>query len=295
MRLPPTVVRTALWSLRRAVSVVGYDIVPLPKSTDPRSKIQTMKVLPKLDKDSGVPIPSRALRSFPTSEGHRVFLAYSDIRARILNLDGSQFDFVLFDRDDEGIQSLLLSYINVSRIANYLTYIDFLKTCNISLDGRKCLDLGTAFGVFPHLISQVYKDSEVYGIDVDETYISISRALFPDGNYASGKLEELSASTKYDTVFCTQTLEHMIFPARSVQSLLSLVSSGGHLILTVPDGRSDLSPSAALRAGSQSYIGHVNFWSIESWASFLSENFEFRHAEVAITDRRTLYACIQVS
>jgi 2-polyprenyl-3-methyl-5-hydroxy-6-metoxy-1,4-benzoquinol methylase len=229
------------------------------------------------------------------SEGRRVFSAYDDIRTRILNLDGSKFAFILFDRRKESIQSTLLLYINVSRVANYLTYIDFLDACNISLDGRKCLDLGTAFGVFPHLISQVYKDSEVYGIDVDETYISISRALFPDGNYSSGKLEELSESTKYDTIFCTQTIEHMTFPVRSIQILLSLVSSGGHLILTVPDGRSDLSPSAALRAGCQSYIGHVNFWSIESWASFLSENFEFRHAEVAITDRRTLYACIHVN
>jgi 2-polyprenyl-3-methyl-5-hydroxy-6-metoxy-1,4-benzoquinol methylase len=189
-----------------------------------------MKILPKRDEDSGVPIPSRALRSFPMSEGRRVFSAYDDIRTRILNLDGSKFAFILFDRRKESIQSTLLLYINVSRVANYLTYIDFLDACNISLDGRKCLDLGTAFGVFPHLISQVYKDSEVYGIDVDEKYISISRALFPDGNYSSGKLEELSESTKYDTIFCTQTIEHMTFPVRSIQILLSLVSSGGHLI-----------------------------------------------------------------
>jgi hypothetical protein len=61
----------------------------------------------------------------------------------------------------------------------------------------------------------------------------------------------------FDTVFCCETLEHLLIPSKALKNLLN--ATNFKCVLTVPDGRTD------------TYPGHINFWSEESWGSFLLE------------------------
>ena len=65
---------------------------------------------------------------------------------------------------------------------------------------------------------------------------------------------------KYDVIFCTEVLEHLLDPSLFLKNLLAMMSDRGILILTIPNGRKD------------NFIGHINFWSPESWSVFLKDN-----------------------
>ena len=61
----------------------------------------------------------------------------------------------------------------------------------------------------------------------------------------------------FDLLVCMETLEHLNYPERALGNLLN---ASNVVILTVPDGRKD------------SFRGHINFWSMESWKIFI-KNF----------------------
>jgi hypothetical protein len=65
-------------------------------------------------------------------------------------------------------------------------------------------------------------------------------------------------------------LEHTVDPEAVVRRLLDIVSATGTLILTVPDGREDHLPAKEYHSEFESYAGHINFWSLESWRYFLA-------------------------
>jgi 2-polyprenyl-3-methyl-5-hydroxy-6-metoxy-1,4-benzoquinol methylase len=290
--------RVGLKGLRWTVSRIGYDVIPAPRSTNPQSTAVTAKIAGGSVNPGRTALASRALRSFPASDDARVTPLYQDIRSKVVGLDGSTFDFPVIDGAEKGLKSSrdrILWYVNPLRVRGYLTCLDFVDACGVDLKGATVLDLGTGAGVLPYLVSRHYERVEVLGIDLSEKYVALAQALFPTVKYRQANLDHFDLSSSYDCVFCTQTLEHMAFPGDAVRKLVTLVRPGGHLILTVPDGRSDTSPSNMLHAESESYNGHVNFWSIESWASFLQENLSIAALEVAITDRNCLYACITVA
>ena len=62
---------------------------------------------------------------------------------------------------------------------------------------------------------------------------------------------------KYDIIFCTEVLEHLLNPWEATHHLENALLPGGTLVLTVPEGRKDHSNE------------HINFWSPESWKAFL--------------------------
>ena len=62
---------------------------------------------------------------------------------------------------------------------------------------------------------------------------------------------------KYDVILCTEVLEHLEYPWRGLQTLMSAARPGGRVVITVPNGRLDRSNE------------HINFWSSESWRAFI--------------------------
>lgn len=89
----------------------------------------------------------------------------------------------------------------------------------------RCLDAGSGRGPF---VPQLRKTcAEVVRLDRE------SRGAAPD---IVGDVQDLSALAdgSFDTVLCTQVLEHLPHPRRALSELARVMRPGGHLILSAP-------------------------------------------------------------
>ncbi|WP_038031230.1 class I SAM-dependent methyltransferase [Thermonema rossianum] len=97
------------------------------------------------------------------------------------------------------------------------------------------------------------------GLDFSEAAIRVASQRFPHISFHVFDIyqdfEQYTSS--FDLLFCTEVLEHLLYPAKALSHLLSMTKE--MLVLTVPDGRKD------------TFAGHINFWSPESWEVFVRE------------------------
>jgi len=111
-------------------------------------------------------------------------------------------------------------------------------------------------------------EGQVFGCDFSEQAISLSSSLIPEGEFFKQDIYE-PIKEKYDLIVCMETLEHLLHPDRAI---LNLADAAPTVVLTVPEGRKD------------SFRGHLNFWSKESFEVLLNSvlpNKTVRVMEVA--------------
>jgi 2-polyprenyl-3-methyl-5-hydroxy-6-metoxy-1,4-benzoquinol methylase len=159
-----------------------------------------------------------------------------------------------FYGDDETVER----YLEPARIAFYAEVVDFVVSRGVSLNGRRMLDAGCGTG---HLLLELQRQarpSELWGLDFSHQAVQRTRQFCPDVHCQQHDLYE-PLGERFDVVFCLEVLEHLLHPARALRNLLAATREPGTLVLTVPNGRCD------------TYEGHINFWSPESWQVFLSD------------------------
>ena len=132
---------------------------------------------------------------------------------------------------------------------------------NSVISKLKICDVGCGPGDLINIIGSKTNDSELFGFDHSEKLIQISEKRFPQIIFKQFDLFEdyNSFKSEFDIVICSEVVEHLIGPKTAVKNLLHMVKSSGFLVLSVPEGRKD------------SYQGHINFWSPESWNQFIKE------------------------
>jgi 2-polyprenyl-3-methyl-5-hydroxy-6-metoxy-1,4-benzoquinol methylase len=151
---------------------------------------------------------------------------------------------------------VLLQYYDEQRLAFYTAVSDCLRDNGLKLDGKDLLDVGCGTG---HLLFELQKWSKprsLVGCDFSEEAMKFSRERFPGCRFFThdicGPLPGI-----YDVVLCTEVLEHLEKPFVAIQHLINAVRPGGHVVITVPNGRLD------------QLNEHINFWSPESWKAFV--------------------------
>jgi 2-polyprenyl-3-methyl-5-hydroxy-6-metoxy-1,4-benzoquinol methylase len=157
--------------------------------------------------------------------------------------------------------------------------LNILKEHHIDLSGRSVMDVGCGNGMLLKFLSENYPVSAQAGMEYAEAAIEVARELNPVPEYIVHDINE-PYGVQYDAVISTEVIEHILHPARAVQNLLAMVKDKGILLITVPNGRND------------TFAGHINFWSPESWDVFIEENsggLEFSTGKVEST---LLYAVI---
>jgi len=77
-----------------------------------------------------------------------------------------------------------------------------------------------------------------------------------------------------------EVLEHILHPVTAFRNLLEIVMAKGILLITVPNGRYE------------TFSGHINFWSPESWDVFISENSGGLKYSTGRIEKTLLYAII---
>ncbi len=105
----------------------------------------------------------------------------------------------------------------------------------------KICDFGCGLGVLVSLLSNVYSESQICGIDIypDELLkvaASISDQVSQDKNYSfcQNNIENPSSIEKYDLIFCLDVLEHVNNVHGALNNLKRFLSEKSILILAVP-------------------------------------------------------------
>lgn len=125
-------------------------------------------------------------------------------------------------------------------------YVERVNWVCSQVKGENVLDVGCSQGIAPILLGR--EGIKVLGIDVDEKSIAYAKDFFSDekettldnvrfecGNFMNIDFGE----SKYDTVICTEVLEHLTVPERFVNKINKLLKENGTAIFTVPFGIND--------------------------------------------------------
>lgn len=120
-------------------------------------------------------------------------------------------------------------------------------------------DIGCATGQLLDLIAQRATPRSLTGRDFSASKIAHNQRLFPQFTFETYDLGTPS-DRRFDAVFCLEVIEHIPQAGRALDHLVGMLRPGGTLIITVPDGRMDC------------FVGHIHFWSPESWALFVADH-----------------------
>jgi len=164
---------------------------------------------------------------------------------------------------DEKVSSKFLSK---SVLAMYKDILFTLDTLGIELSGKTVIDVGCGNGMLLKYLSDKYSISSQTGMEYAEAALEVAGRLHPAASYIVHDINQ-PYHMQYDAIFCTEVLEHIRFPVQAFKNLLGMLKDGGMIFITVPNGRTD------------TFSGHINFWSPESWEVFVRENSEgLKHA-----------------
>jgi 2-polyprenyl-3-methyl-5-hydroxy-6-metoxy-1,4-benzoquinol methylase len=196
-------------------------------------------------------------------------IRYSEAEVDRLHED---IDALPLNADDWAIWTTPASvkhYLADERINFYHQLISAATENGVELEGKSVLDVGTCSGYLLRVISEQFAPDSITGTDYYEECVRLSAALVPDAKVFQASIDDLKDSDEtYDAVFCTEVLEHILDTETQIPALMGLVNAGGALIVTVPNGRYDVTTALSSDDGI-SFGGHVNFWSEESWAFYI--------------------------
>jgi 2-polyprenyl-3-methyl-5-hydroxy-6-metoxy-1,4-benzoquinol methylase len=148
---------------------------------------------------------------------------------------------------------LLAEYLAPER----LDFYDVVAAVAAELEPSSVVDVGCGTGHLLRALLDRREIADAAGFDYAPAAIERARRLVPEGTFTVGDLHTFDAGRTFEAVLCTEVLEHVEDPGSARDALARLVSPGGHVVATVPDGDRD------------EWEGHANFWSREEFGAFL--------------------------
>lgn len=186
------------------------------------------------------------------------------------------------ERIDKGLCSTpfaIRQYYSDERIGFYQTCLQLLKDYGISLQDKHLVDVACGMGYQLRLVLE-YHPAALTGLDFSRVAVEIARLLCPGGRFYEFDIYQKYHET-FDVVICTEAMEHLLYPSIALKNILSMIRLGGCAFLTVPNGRMD------------TFDGHINFWSPESWRIFIEEHCEGFDIRCGALRKENIYALIR--
>lgn len=158
---------------------------------------------------------------------------------------------------------IVKEYLEPDRIAFYHEVISILRNHGIKFEQKQVADIGCGTGHLLKFISETESVASLTGFEYSDAALKIAKETCPKASFFKYDIYEVEVSSqKFDILFCTEVLEHLLYPDKALENILNMIADTGTLLITVPNGRID------------SYLGHINFWSPESWKVFIETNCE---------------------
>jgi 2-polyprenyl-3-methyl-5-hydroxy-6-metoxy-1,4-benzoquinol methylase len=169
-------------------------------------------------------------------------------------------------------EGLLTEYIDNERIEFYKEVVGLIKSKIRFSESQTIADVGCGTGHLLYYLKEQVRIGRATGFDFSPEAIKIAKELFPSFDFYEFDIYK-GKDERFDTVLCTEVLEHLLHPDLAVSNLLWMVKPGGNLLLTVPNGRTD------------TFAGHINFWSPESWEVFVKKNLASSQVETGMIQK----------
>lgn len=170
-------------------------------------------------------------------------------------------------------------YISPERIAFYHIIVKLCLDKGITFNQKTVADIGCGTGHLLKFISEEFDDVTITGFEYSDAAIKVAKTTCPKATFFKFDIYQ-GTYQKFDVVFCIEVLEHLLYPDEALKNCLKIILNGGTLIITVPNGRND------------TYLGHINFWSPESWKVFIETNCEGLQFDTGLTESGANYAII---
>jgi SAM-dependent methyltransferase len=183
-------------------------------------------------------------------------------------------------------------YLSRRRMMFYLYLADVLAAAGIDLNGQRVLDIGTFFGDGLYNLHKRWPNGIYFGTETEDARLAVTRERCPWAEVFNATIATLPDQS-YDVVLLTEVLEHLEEPDEALQKLLSITRK--FLVLTVPDGRYDTHDAHRHKPEWQAYIGHINFWSPESWRRWLQRTAGQAEIQTGKLSTEQLWAIIRRS
>jgi len=106
------------------------------------------------------------------------------------------------------------------------------KKCAELAIGETFVDVGCAFGESTHYMKN-YRPGNWTGVEFDVTAVRKAEDNFPDIKFLYIKEPKYLSLVKYDTVVCSEVIEHVEKDREFVESLIAM--TGKRLIMTTPN------------------------------------------------------------
>ena len=100
--------------------------------------------------------------------------------------------------------------------------------------GKSFFDIGCAEGLFCS-VAKSYGALYAAGIDAVDEKIVKARAQFPDCKFEVGDVLNLSKTSKYDLVLCSEVLQHIVDYSKCLSKIINTLSRNGIFVLTTPN------------------------------------------------------------
>lgn len=162
----------------------------------------------------------------------------------------------------------------------YNNIVDILKK-KVNAPVKHVLDVGCGTGTLLNYLSTHFEGVKLSGMEYSSAALDIASKKNPNARYILHDINE-PFEEKFDLILSTEVLEHILYPKNALKNLIAMLQQGGYLFLSVPNGRID------------TFEGHINFWSIESWEVFVKENIGKFRFETGMLGERNLYAIIYI-
>ncbi len=151
----------------------------------------------------------------------------------------------------------------------YANFFDLLQ----KVQPKNILDAGCGEGVTLAKLKEKNIGKTLEGIDNFKTAINIGKKEHPDLTLKLGSIYELPyKDNSFDTIICTEVLEHLDNPTKALQELKRV--SSRHILLSVPNEpwfmmANFLRGKNIKRWGN--HPEHINHWSTNSFKKFVEK------------------------
>lgn len=142
--------------------------------------------------------------------------------------------------------------------AFYGRLIDLLASHGVDYQQKHVADIGCGTGGLLKALKNRFQTRSLTGFEYSEKALDLARAKVPGAEFWYFDIYE-GSSRQFDVIFCVEVLEHLLRPDAALRNVLAMLGESGVALLTVPNGRID------------TFDGHINFWSPESWEVFLKQ------------------------